>query len=212
MSLENEARAKKATLAGAVLAAIAASSCCIGPLILAALGIGGAGAFATLGAYRPYILAVTAVLLAGGFYLTYRKPKVVEEGDACGCDSPKPKANRAARLGLWIATALVVVFAAAPPLLAAVSHRAPVPVAAGQKVEQATIPVQGLDCEACAAPIRTALTKVGGFHDLKLDLKAQTVTVAYEPAPGRLPAYVASINDLGYEASLPEGAAKAAAR
>jgi mercuric ion transport protein len=210
MSQENEARAKKLTLGGAVLAALAASSCCIGPLILAALGIGGAGAFATLGAYRPYILAGTGVLLAGGFYLTYRNPKVAEGGDACGCESPKPKANRAARLGLWTATALVVVFAAAPPLLAAVTHQGAIPVAAGQKVEQTVIHVGGMDCEACAAPIRTALTKVGGFHDLKLDLKGQAVTVTYEPAPGRLQAYVAAINDLGYEASLPE--AKAAAR
>ena len=212
MSQETEARAKKATLAGAVLAAIAASSCCIGPLILAALGIGGAGAFATLGAYRPYILGVTAVLLAGGFYLTNRRPKLAEGGDACGCESPRPKASRAARFGLWIATALVVVFAAAPPLLAAVSHRAAAPVTAGQHLEQAVLAVQGLDCEACAAPIRTALTKVGGFHDLKLDLKTQAVTVSYEPAAGRLQAYVTAINDLGYEASVPAGASSALAR
>ena len=210
MSQENEARAKQLTLGGAVLAAIAASSCCIGPLILAALGIGGAGAFATFGAYRPYILGVTAALLAGGFYLTYRKPKVAEGGDACGCESPKPRASRAARLGLWMATALVVVFAAAPPLLAAVTHQGAIPVAAGQKVEQAVIHVEGMDCAACATHIRGALTKVGGFHDLTLDLQGHAVTVTYEPAAGRLPAYVAAINDIGYEASLPD--AKAPAR
>ncbi len=208
MSQENqEGRAQKLaplTLGGALLAAIAASSCCIGPLILAALGIGGAGAFAALGAYRPFILAVTAVLLAGGFYLTYRKPKVVDGGDACGCESPKPKANRAARLGLWTATALVVVFAAAPPLLAAVSHQAPIPVATGQKVEQAVVQVEGMDCAACATHIRGALGKVGGLHDLTLDLKGHAITVTYEPAAGRLQTYVAAINDLGYEASLPE--------
>ncbi len=142
------------------------------------------------------------MLLAAGFYLTYRKPKVVQGDEACACESPKPTANRTARLGLWIATAVVAVFASAPPLLAAVSHREPVPVAAGQKVEQTTIPVQGLDCEACAAPIRAGLTKVGGFHALKLDLKGQSVTVTYEPAPGRLQAYVDAINGLGYEAYL----------
>jgi mercuric ion transport protein len=204
MSQVNEARVKNLTLGGAVLAAIAASSCCIGPLILAALGVGGAGAFATMGVYRPHILAVTTALLTGGFYLTYRKPRVAA-GDVCGCESLKPNASRAARLGLWIATALVVIFAAAPPLLAAASHRGPSPIAAGQHVEQAVLVVQGLDCDACAAPIRTALAKVGGFHDLKLDLKAQTVSVTYEAAAGRLEAYVAAINRLGYEASLPKG-------
>lgn len=98
MSTTQPDRAKKLTLGGAILAALAASSCCIGPLVLAALGVGGAGALAALGAYRPYILGVTAVLLAGGFYLTYRKPRAaVAEGDACGCEKPSPKAGRAGR-------------------------------------------------------------------------------------------------------------------
>ena len=199
-------RARKFTLVSAVLAALAASSCCIGPLLLAALGIGGAGAFAALAAYRPYILGATAVLLAGGFYLSYRRPKV-SQGDDCGCERPRPVAGRLGRAGLWVATVLVVVLAAAPTLLARAARRAPVPVTAGQHVEQAVLSVQGLDCEACAAPIRTALAKVGGFHDLRLDLKAQTVAVSYEPAPGRLQAYVTAINDLGYEASMPNAAA-----
>jgi mercuric ion transport protein len=203
-------RAKKLTLGGAVLAALAASSCCIGPLILAALGIGGAGAFAVLAAYRPYILGVTAVLLAGGFYLTYRKPRAAagaaSVGDACGCEQPSPNAGRAGKIGLWIATAMALVFAAAPNLLACLanrSHQAAGATTAGAAVAHATIHVEGMDCEACATHIRGALAKAGGFHDLTLDLKAKTVTVAYEPAPGRLQAYVAAINDLGYEASLP---------
>jgi mercuric ion transport protein len=193
--------AARKAVGGAIVGALAASSCCIGPLVLAALGVGGAGAFALLAAYRPHILAVTALLLGVGFYLTYRRPRVAE-GDACGCE--RPKASRAGRVGLWGASAVVVLLAAAPPLLAAVSHRAPIPVGTA-RVEHTVISVQGLDCEACAAPIRSALVKVGGFHDLALDLKAQSVTVTYESAPGRLDAYVAAINALGYEASVGRG-------
>jgi hypothetical protein len=36
--------------------------------------------------------------------------------------------------------------------------------------------------------MRKALTKVGGFHDLELDIPRQSITVAYEPSPGRLEA------------------------
>jgi len=206
MSATQPDRAKKLTLGGAVLAAIAASSCCIGPLILAALGIGGAGAFAVLGAYRPYILGATAVMLAGGFYLTYRKPRAAAEGDACGCEKPNPKAGRAGKIGLWFATGLVLVFAAAPNLIACIANRghdAAVATTPGATVEHATIRVEGMDCKACGVHIRGALAKVGGFHNMTLDLEAQKITVGYEPGAGRLQAYVAAINDLGYEASLP---------
>lgn len=210
MSLTQSGRAKRLTLGGAVVAALAASSCCIGPLVLAALGIGGAGALAAVGAYRPYILTATAVLLAGGFYLTYRKPRgVVSGGDTCGCERPSPKAGRVGKMGLWIATALVVLFAGAPSLIAWAAdrgHAATVATAPGAPVEHATILVQGMDCEACAVHIRGALAKVGGLHDMTVDRGAQTITVAYEPASGRLQAYVAAINDLGYEASLPSAA------
>ncbi len=205
-------QARKVTLGGAVLAALVASSCCIGPLILAALGIGGAGAFAVLGAYRPYILAVTALLLAAGFYLTYRKPATAA-GDACGCEAPRPKAGKAGKIGLWIATALVVLFAAAPSVIAAVARRGDQVRAAPTMANVATTPptpaaravirVEGMDCEACLVHLRAAMNKVGGVREATIDLKAHALTVSYEPAPQRVQAYVAAINELGYEASLP---------
>jgi mercuric ion transport protein len=199
-------QAKKLSIGGAVLAALAASSCCLGPLLLAALGVGGAGAFATLSAFRPYILVGTAALLAVGFYLTYRKPAVVA-GDACGCEKPNRAASRASKIGLWAATAMILLFAASPTILARLAERphAVVAPAAGVTLASITIPVEGMDCEACSVHVRKALTAVGGFHDLKLDLPGHSVAVSYEPAPGRLEAYVKAINDLGYEATLPVG-------
>lgn len=200
--MADESRAKKLSIAGALVAALAASSCCIGPLILAVLGVGGAGAFATLAGYRPYILGVTTALLAGGFYLTYRKPRAAA-GDACGCE--KPRANRAGRIGLWIATAFVVLFAAAPPLLGAIAERtAPKPIAAASDVvlAKAVLHIEGMDCQACTVHARKELAKVGGFHELALDVPNQTLTVTFEPAPGRLDAYVKALKDLGYEAAI----------
>ena len=196
-----DGRAKKLSIGGALLAALAASSCCLGPLLLAALGVGGAGATAALSAYRPYLLAGTALLLAGGFYFTYRKPRAAA-GDACACERP-----RSTRVGLWIATVIVVLVAAAPPLLARWANAHP-PAAIGTadaNLAKAIIHVQGIDCEACAAPLRKVLTKVGGFHDLELDIPKQVISVTYEPSPGRLAAYVTAIDDLGYEAKLVEG-------
>jgi mercuric ion transport protein len=201
--MKGEDRAKRLSIGGAVLAAVAASACCLGPLLVAVLGMGGAGALAAFGAYRPHLLALTATLLAGGFYFAYREPRSITGDDGCGCE--RPRANRAGRLGLWVATVIVVLVAAAPPLLARLSAtgHAPVALVPGQKLSRVSIEARGIDCEACAAPIRNALMKVGGLRDLRLDIASQSVTVAYEPAPGRLAAYVAAINELGYESRMP---------
>ena len=102
------------TVAGAVVSGVLASVCCIGPLLLAVLGIGGAGLLARFEIYRPAFTAATFALLGVGFWLAYRKPKVIE-GDACGCEYPK--ANRFGRALLWIAAAAAIGFWAAPHII-----------------------------------------------------------------------------------------------
>lgn len=181
------------------MAALAASSCCLGPVILAALGLGGAGLFAGIAAYRPYMLAFTAVFLGVGFYLSYRKPKAVENDD-CGCRALK--ARRMPRVFLWMAAGITALVAVSPWVLAKVSASRARVVASSSVAATATIRVEGVDCEACAAPIRNALAGAGGFNVLELDILSKIVTVTYEPGPGRPDVYVEAINELGYEATL----------
>ena len=64
---------------GSVVAGLAASSCCVLPLLFLALGISGAwiGNLTALAPYQPYFVVVTLGLLAAGFFMVYRKPKMV---------------------------------------------------------------------------------------------------------------------------------------
>jgi mercuric ion transport protein len=96
-----------ASLVSAVASAFLASLCCIGPLVLAALGLGGAGLLVKFERFRPHLTVVTLALLGAGFYFTYRKPKAAE-GEACGCE--QPKSNRFGKVMLWVATLLVIGF------------------------------------------------------------------------------------------------------
>lgn len=107
---------------GGVLGALAASSCCILPLVLFSLGIGGAwiGNLTALAPYQPVFLAATAGVLGYGYHLVYWKPKAAcVEGAACAMPLP----NRFVKLGLWTATVLVIAAGAfnyiAPILLGA---------------------------------------------------------------------------------------------
>jgi mercuric ion transport protein len=93
--------------AGGLLGALAASSCCILPLVLFSLGVSGAwiGNFTRLAPYQPYFLAVTMGCLGYGYWLVYRSTKLTcADGDAC--HSPLP--NRLVKTGLLLASLLVV--------------------------------------------------------------------------------------------------------
>lgn len=99
----------------AIGAAIGAGACCIIPFGLATLGVSGAwiGNFTALAPYQPYFLGLTAVFLAGGFYLVYRKRSVAcEDGSYCA----RPASDRIAKIGLWSATVLVALAVGFPYL------------------------------------------------------------------------------------------------
>src|SRR5205085_9153455 len=79
--------------AGGLLGALAASSCCILPLVLFGLGISGAwiGNFTRLAPYQPYLLAATLAFLGYGYWLVYRSSsRTCADGEACA----RPLRNR----------------------------------------------------------------------------------------------------------------------
>jgi len=106
--------------ASSIGSAFLASACCIGPLILALLGIGGGALLAKFEPYRPYFMTITFVFLGTGFYFAYRKQKVLAvpgganttDGDDCGC--PAPRSRRSGKVLLWVAMVVVVAFLAFP--------------------------------------------------------------------------------------------------
>ena len=79
--------AMRLTALGGILGAIAASSCCIAPLVLFSLGISGAwiGNLTALAPYQPYFIAATLACLGYGYWLVYRRKKI-----ACADGAPAP--------------------------------------------------------------------------------------------------------------------------
>jgi mercuric ion transport protein len=99
------ATAMRLTAIGGILGAIAASSCCIAPLVLFSLGIGGAwiGNLTALAPYQPYFIAATLACLGYGYWLVYRRKEIACAEAACA----RPLPNRIVKAGLALATILV---------------------------------------------------------------------------------------------------------
>jgi len=90
---------------GGVLGALAASSCCILPLVLFSLGVGGAwiGNLTALAPYQPIFAAFTLAVLAFGFWRVYGARPACAVGSACA----RPLPRRMVKAGLWFATVLI---------------------------------------------------------------------------------------------------------
>ena len=105
----------RGSLVVGVLAGIGASVCCVGPLVLLALGIGGAwiGNLTALEPYRPVFVGLTLLFLGLAFRKLYLVPQVCAPDTSCA-DSGNIKRLR---LTFWIVAPLLLGLLAVPWLL-----------------------------------------------------------------------------------------------
>ncbi len=99
-------KANGGSMIAAGLAAIGASLCCIGPLVLVSLGITGSwmSSLTALEPYRPIFIGITLVFLFLAFRKLYLVPRQCSPDDACSI----PATLRNQRIIFWIVTVLVI--------------------------------------------------------------------------------------------------------
>ena len=102
----------KGSLVAGVVAAIGASVCCVGPLVLLALGIGGAwiGNLTAFDPYRPLFIGLTLLFLGLAFRKLYPVPQACTAGTSCA----DPQATKRQRLIFWSVAVLLLGLLAVP--------------------------------------------------------------------------------------------------
>jgi len=103
---------RSGTLVAGMVAALLASACCVGPLLLVMLGIGGAWAanLTVLEPLRPIFVGFTLVFLGIAFYRLYLTPTVCAPGQACA----GPLDHRRQRVMFWLVTIPLLALLAFP--------------------------------------------------------------------------------------------------
>lgn len=93
------------SLAAGGVAAVLASTCCLGPLVLVSLGLGGAWVanLTLLEPYRPWFLGVAIVALLFAYRRIFRPATDCKPGEICAA----PSTRRAYKITFWVVLALV---------------------------------------------------------------------------------------------------------
>jgi len=97
------------------LAAILASTCCLGPLLLVTLGFSGAwiGNLTVLEPYRPIFIGAALVALFFAGRRVFRPAVACKPGEVCAI----PQVRRTYKVLFWVVTGLVLVALAFPYVL-----------------------------------------------------------------------------------------------
>lgn len=103
----SEPKIEKGVLVAGGFAAILASTCCLGPLILVALGFSGAwiSNLTVLEPYRPIFIGVALLALFFAWRRIFRPVQACNPNEVCSI----PQVQTTYKLIFWLVSALVVI-------------------------------------------------------------------------------------------------------
>lgn len=106
---------KRGTLFAGGLAAILASACCLGPLVLVTVGFSGAwiANLTVLEPYRPIFIGAAMVALFFAWRRIFRPVQACKPGEVCAL----PQVQTTYKLIFWVVAALAAVALAFPYVL-----------------------------------------------------------------------------------------------
>lgn len=202
MNEEKNGPANKAgrLAAAGLLTAVAASLCCITPVLALISGASGiASTFSWMEPLRPYLIGFTILVLAFAWYQKLKHRKAEEIG--CDCETDGKPSFWQTKKFLGIITVFAFVMMAFPyysKVFYPDSQKQVTNVDAS-KLITLDLKVQGMTCESCNLHVEHTVQEINGVYKSKADFKTGQATVTFDPSKTSEESIVESINSTGYK-------------
>ena len=181
-----------------IISAALASVCCVGPLLLAVLGLGGLGISAFIGEYHWYFIGGATAVLAFSWATFLRERR------RCASEQCEMVNGRLTRVTLPLATVAVVGFMGLNAYTyAETGTTSDTTVAMVSDQSEAIIPVQGMTCFTCTIAVEGSLSDLQGVGEVNASVPGKSVTVRYDSDQVSVEELVAAVNETGYTAQMP---------
>jgi copper chaperone CopZ len=184
-----------------VLSAIAASLCCITPVIALLAGSSSIAAnFSWIEPLRPYLIGLSIAVLAFAWYLKL-KPPATKDID-CNCDTTKKPSFIQSKIFLGIVTGFALLMMTFP-LYAQIFYPTPkaqsttVPIVDNR--QQVKFNIQGMSCESCEAEVNNEIAKVNGVLTYQTSYANHSSVVSFDKSKADVKAIEAAISNTGYK-------------
>ena len=171
----------KGLIGAGVLSALAASLCCITPVLALIAGSSGiAATFSWLEPARPYLIGITVLVLGFAWYQKL-KPKKADQID-CACEEDERPSFLQSKKFLGIVTVFAAVMLAFP----CYSHifypetKANVIIVDSNNIQQANFEISGMTCTGCEEHIKHAVAQLPGYIEATANYEESKATVKFD--------------------------------
>lgn len=182
-----------------LFAAMAASLCCITPILALVGGASGlASSFSWIEPYRPYLMGLTIAVFAWAWYQKLKPKKQVD----CDC-GPENKISFLHTKSFLAIVTVISILLLTFPFYAKLFYPKPkqIKVFIGYKIniEQATFKIKGMTCESCTENVNNEISKVNGVITFSTSYKEAASTVKFDKSKTSPDSIASAINRTGYK-------------
>ena len=192
---------KSGKLAGvSILSAIAASLCCITPVLALISGVGGiASSFSWLEPARPYLLGITILVLGFAWYQKL-KPRTAEELQ-CACEEDEKPPFLQTKKFLGIVTVFAFLMMAFPYYGSIFYPKADkeVVIVSADNIQEVTLSVSGMTCASCEEHVKHAVNELPGILSVSASSDEGIANVKFDKSKTDKSAITEAIDATGYK-------------
>lgn len=193
---------KNNRLVGAgVLSAVAASLCCITPVLALISGASGvASTFSWMEPARPYLIGITVLVLGFAWYQKL-KPRTAEEIQ-CDCEEDEKKPFMQTKTFLGIVTvfaALMLAFPNYTHIFYPSNDNKEVVIVNASDIQTVTFDVKGMTCNGCASHVENDVNKLPGIVKVDAIYEEAIAKVEFDQTKVSIAQIEEAINGTGYK-------------
>ena len=171
-------KSNRSLIGTGILAAVAASLCCITPVLAVLGGVSGfASAFSWLDPLRPYLIGITVLVLGFAWYQKLKPKKEID----CDCeedDQPSFWQSKKFLAIVTVITALLLTF----PYYSGVffPDNTKTIIIEEHNIVDANLSIEGMTCTGCEHSVNYALNEQKGVIEARSSYKEGSVNVKYD--------------------------------
>ena len=182
-----------------VLTAVSASLCCITPVLALIAGSSGiAASFSWLEPFRPWLIAITLLVLAFAWYQKL-KPQSKEEIE-CACDDVEKPSLWQSKRFLGIVTVFAAIMLAFPHYADSFFPETKLSNSVDRTLESNyQISIKGMTCTGCEEHVKVEIGKLPGITQLEVSYEDENAVVSFDESQTNIEEIKSAIGNTGYK-------------
>lgn len=187
----------KKLIGAGLLTAIAASLCCITPVLALVAGTSGlASTFSWLEPFRPYFIGLTILVLGFAWYQKLKPKKQID----CNCETEEKPKFIQSKMFLGIVTAFAIVMLAFPYYSSIFYPKKEKQIIVVDKsnIKKVEFTISGMTCESCGEHVNHEVNKLTGIISSNASYENGNAIVEFDNSKTNISEIEKAINSTGY--------------